>query len=372
VSVEKEVFDMMRKKMGEANFFTFGIGTSVNRFLIEGMARVGKGEPFVALNQEEGAKLADRFVDYVKAPLLTDIKVRFDGFDAYDVEPESVPDLFANRPLVIMGKYHKADGKIIVTGRTGNSDFKNEARVAAHLDDSRNIALKYLWARERIARLGDYGQVGMNVKEDVTALGLKYGLMTEYTSFVAVDKEVRATGEVVTVKQPLHLPEGVSNYAVGDTASNQAVYKSVAPSASGWGGLGVPAPRMAGKEKKAEAYDMSASVDEAEAPETVSMSSALSSGPIYLADAKLPDGVEINEVEKSVINAVQADLQSYFAKNGLTGLSLELKVKNGKVESVRVVSYKGSAAPQKDIENIMAKVRIGNVTGTMVVEMEVN
>lgn len=81
------------------------------------------------------------------------------------------------------------------------------------------MALKYLWAREKIARLSDYGKAGMNVREDVAyavSLGLKYSLMTEYTSFIAVDKIIRDTGEVVTVEQPLPLPEGVSDLALPD------------------------------------------------------------------------------------------------------------------------------------------------------------
>jgi hypothetical protein len=93
---------------------------------------------------------------------------------------------------------------------------------------------------------------------------------------------------------------------------------------------------------------------------------------IYLSDAKLPDGVDINQVESAILGAVSAELQKYFADNGLTGLRLELKVENGKVKSVKVVSYKGSSANQKDIENIMQKVRIGSVTGTLDITLETN
>jgi hypothetical protein len=287
------------------------------------------------------------------------------------VEPESVPDLFADRPLVIMGKYNKADGRIVVTGRSGNGEFRSETRVAPQMDDSRNKALMYLWARERIARLADYGKVGVNVQADVTALGLKYGLMTEYTSFVAVDKEVRGDGRIVTVKQPLPLPEGVSNYAVGELNVSQSImYKSVAPNGNGFSQAGGLYPRMADKGKKTEHDALALSVDELEASEPAKAQA--SGGPVYLADAKLPDGVDINLVEKAVVNAVQADLQKYFAANNLTGLKLELKVKTGKVESVKVVSTKGGSAPQKAIEDIMAKVRLGSVTGTVVVEMEAN
>ena len=110
VDVEKEAFDLIRKNLNEANFFAFGIGTSVNRYLIEGMARAGMGEPFVVTQQAEAAQAAERFTEYVKNPLLTDIKVDFRGFDAFDVEPLAVPDLFAQRPLILFGKYRARAG----------------------------------------------------------------------------------------------------------------------------------------------------------------------------------------------------------------------------------------------------------------------
>ena len=80
VHVENEVFDLIRQNLGKANLFPFGIGTSVNRHLIEGMARAGMGEPFVVLNQQEAGKQAARFRDYIAKPVLTDIKVDFRRF----------------------------------------------------------------------------------------------------------------------------------------------------------------------------------------------------------------------------------------------------------------------------------------------------
>jgi len=195
VAVEKEAFDLIRENLNKANFFAFGIGSSVNRYLIEGMARAGKGEPFVVTNQGEASQAAKQFAEYIKSPLLTDIEVAFQGFDAYDVEPPLLPDLFAQRPLILFGKYRDARGKTVVRGKTVWGDYKKVIAVSAQLEDAGNAALQYLWARERIARLDDYGKVGAEVKEEVTELGLRYHLMTQYTSFVAVDTIVREKPE---------------------------------------------------------------------------------------------------------------------------------------------------------------------------------
>jgi Ca-activated chloride channel homolog len=219
VDVEPRVFQLIRDNLGAANLFAFGIGTAVNRHLIEGMARAGMGESFVVLNAGQAAKQAARFRNYIANPVLTDIKVAFKGFQAYDAEPKTVPDLFALRPITILGKYRgNPTGAIVVTGKTAQGAFERTINLTEAKASQDNAALRFLWARQRIMNLVDFASLERNNQEvvkEVTALGLKYSLMTPYTSFVAVDKLKRADGQLVTVKQPLPLPEGVSDLAIG-------------------------------------------------------------------------------------------------------------------------------------------------------------
>lgn len=232
VRVEPELFELVRQHLGEANLFPFGIGTAVNRYLIEGLARAGRGEPFVILKPEEAPRQAERFRRYIETPVLTNIKVSFQGFQAYEVEPASLPDLFALRPLILLGKYRgQPEGSIIITGRTAAGDFRREIKVEPALASADNAALRYLWARERLQRLSDHQRLAREedaakIKE-ITDLGLKYHLMTAYTSFVAVDKVKRADGTWETVKQPLPLPEGVSDLAVGEAGAYRISARSV-------------------------------------------------------------------------------------------------------------------------------------------------
>ncbi|MBU2547244.1 MAG: AgmX/PglI C-terminal domain-containing protein, partial [Proteobacteria bacterium] len=212
-------------RLGEASLFAFGIGRSVNRHLIEGMARSGQGEPFVVLDQAQAPAMAERFRQYVRSPVLTGIRLTFDGFEAEEVEPPAVPDLFAQRPIVVMGKYKgPARGRITVSGRTASGTFEKTMALADGLLSPDNQVLRLLWARHRIMRLSDMNSLAGDDHriEEVTELGLKYGLMTQYTSFVAVDKVRRADGELVTVRQPLPLPSGVSDLAVGDRIKRSA------------------------------------------------------------------------------------------------------------------------------------------------------
>jgi Ca-activated chloride channel family protein len=217
VTVEEEVFDLIRKKIGQANLFAFGIGSSVNRHIIEGMAHVGLGEPYILTRPEAAPSQAERFREMIQSPLLIRIKVEFNGFSVAEVEPGGVPDLFAERPIILFGKWRgQPRGKITFSGLSGEGPFREVIEVKGITPLKSNRALRYLWARHRITILADYNRLRSDDRRsrEITELGLTYNLLTAYTSFVAVDTEIRNPGgTATTVKQPL--PQGVSDYALG-------------------------------------------------------------------------------------------------------------------------------------------------------------
>lgn len=216
---EEEIFQRVRDSLGEADFFSFGIGSSVNRSLMEGIAGVGMGETFIVTGEEEAEETAKRFRTYIEAPVLTDIQVSFEGFDVYDTEPSGVPSLYAQKPVVLFGKWRGApEGTIRVAGRTGDSDYVQEIEVSETESSGENEAIRYLWARKKVEALTAYGYAAADerTKAEITKIGLAHNMVTPYTSFVAVAETVRnPKGESTDVDQPLPLPQGVSNYAVG-------------------------------------------------------------------------------------------------------------------------------------------------------------
>lgn len=232
VTVEEEVFDLIRNNLGNANMFAFGIGSSVNRHIIEGMAHVGMGEPFVITKPGDADAKAARFRTMIASPVLTGVNVKFNGFAAYDVEPLTIPDVLAERPVIIFGKWRgKPQGTIAMSGISGNGRHRETIDVEKFKPLMSNSALRYLWARHRITLLSDYNKLRSNDKriKEVTDLGLKYNLLTAYTSFVAVDSEVRNTGgKPTTVHQPLPMPHGVSDYAVGSAMQKGFAYAPMA------------------------------------------------------------------------------------------------------------------------------------------------
>ncbi len=219
IEADKGAIDLVRAHLGEANVFAFGIGTSVNRYLIEGVAKAGQGEPAVVMDPKDAPEAATRFREYIGAPVLTKIKVKYDGFDATDVEPQSIPDVFAERPIVVHGKWRGAPkGTITVEGTSGKGAYAQRFDVSRSTSLAENRALRYLWARQRIADLSDFGfgEPDDATKKAVTALGLRYSLLTPFTSFIAASEVVRnPNGGATDVDQALPLPVSVSESAVG-------------------------------------------------------------------------------------------------------------------------------------------------------------
>lgn len=234
---ENDIFDIIRENAENADFFPFGIGKSVNRYLIEGIAKTGQGEPFIVTDETEASETAKQFKTYIQSPVLTDIQVSFDGFDAYDVEPTILPTLYAQKPIVLLGKWRgEPKGTVTITGKTGAGDYTQTISVADMLTPDANTeddhaltasaaavsldsdALSYLWAQKRIEHLTNYGLNKNNpdIKDELTELGLAYSILTPYTSFIAVLDTVRnPDGNATDTDQPLPLPLEVSNFALG-------------------------------------------------------------------------------------------------------------------------------------------------------------
>jgi Ca-activated chloride channel family protein len=227
VENEVETFDYVSENLNKVNIFGFGIGKSVNRFYIDGLAKVGMGESFFALDQSSGDSLITEFIKYTNSPIMKDITIDYGDFWASETFPEKIPDLFAERPIIVIGKWKKPiKGTIKVSGTTPNEKLKTLIPLDKFGSLYSGDGLKYLWARKKVELYSDLATFAKkdSYKEELTDLGLKYSLLTEYTSFVAVDSNIRnQTGEVITVDQQVPVPEGVDNsviYNIGSTVTD--------------------------------------------------------------------------------------------------------------------------------------------------------
>ncbi|MEI6091760.1 MAG: VIT domain-containing protein [bacterium] len=222
IDFESKAFKLIRDNLNKSNVFTFGIGTQMNKLTIEGMAKAGMGLSFELDRVEDAEYQSERFVKYISTPILADIKVTYDGFGVSKVEPTSVPDLFPDRPIVIYGKWDgNLQGGIKIEAINGQEKIFVDLPVKKFGEMVQGDALKQLWARKQIELLSDYQSFGEEGKyqKEITDLGLKYNLMTAYTSFIAVDNEVvpkmyKTAEEIRMVSSP-----------ITEKADDQVMYK---------------------------------------------------------------------------------------------------------------------------------------------------
>jgi len=206
-------------KHPNARVFAFGIGSSVNRFLLDRMSDYGRGEvEYVALT-DDGSAAARRFYERVRNPLLTDISIDWNGLPVADLYPQRIPDLFGAKPVVVTGRYTASgQGVIRLRGKLGGQPFVREIAVNLPESETRNEVLAPLWARARVEDLMSQDYEGAQnhaqkpeLKETIINLGLEYRLMTQYTSFVAVEEMiVTDNGQPRRIDVPVEVPEGVN------------------------------------------------------------------------------------------------------------------------------------------------------------------
>nr|HQU83155.1 TonB family protein [Pyrinomonadaceae bacterium] len=218
VGNEGEIISEIQKHKN-ARVFSFGIGSSVNRFLLDKMAEEGNGEVEYVSLSDDGTKAAKKFYERVRTPLLTDISIDWNGLPVADVYPNRISDLFSAKPVILHGRYTKAaSGTIKLKGKIAGQDYVREISVNLPETENANDVLATLWARTRIDELTkkDYsgvqnGNADAEIRQTITNLGLEYRLLTQFTSFVAVEERiVNQNGQPIRVDVPVNIPEGVN------------------------------------------------------------------------------------------------------------------------------------------------------------------
>ena len=207
------------QKHPNARVFAFGIGSSVNRFLIEGMAKAGRGASEVVTLDEKAGPAAHRLYQRLRSPLLTDVSIDWGGLPVTEVYPQRLPDLFSGQPLVVSGRYSAAaNGTIRIRGKRAGENFVREIPVRLSGNAGKYSIQPSFWARRKIEDLMSQDWAGLQsgtmkpaLQKEITQLGLDYRLMTQFTSFVAVEEQVvTKDGKPVRVEVPVEMPEGVS------------------------------------------------------------------------------------------------------------------------------------------------------------------
>jgi Ca-activated chloride channel homolog len=218
VGDEERILAFVKRERGDARFFAFGIGSSVNRYLIDGIGRVGGGRAMVVLPRDAGAaeRAADRFFERIDAPVLVDAAIDWNGLPVADVYPETLGDLFTGSAFNVVARFTRsASGKAYLTGRLGTSAVRIPIRLELPERSVEHPELAPVWARYKIADLSEAMLTAdqaraTEIKTAITDLAMEFRLASQLTSFVAVDEsEVHGDGRPKRVEEPLPMPQDV-------------------------------------------------------------------------------------------------------------------------------------------------------------------
>jgi Ca-activated chloride channel family protein len=243
---ETEILSEIEQRLGNARLFSFGVGSSTNRYLLNRIAKVGRGHVQYIRQDENPTEQVKAFYDRIRNPVLTDIELDWDGIELLDVYPDPIPDLFSAQPLVLVGRYDTpGKGSLTVSGKVRGQEYSRKLSLTLPEVEKEHDALASLWARTVIEDLESrrYRDSDPDITERITELALEHRLMTRETSFVAVEERIvtDGSGAPKRVRVPLETPEGVSHSAIfGETSDDRGMGAMI-------GSRGAPLRRSSGR-----------------------------------------------------------------------------------------------------------------------------
>ena len=211
---EEQIFAALRHDLGGARLYTVAIGSAPNLFLATKMAQYGRGTFTHVADIQEIQSQMTRLFESIESPVLTDLKLSFEGVEVANVYPAIPPDLFRQQPLLIFGNISKGGvGKLRLTAREGNDLYETSIAFDAS-KATFHPGITTLWARQCVEELMDHwresdenGQA--EIRASVIAHAIRYRLVTRFTSLVAVEEAVVNAGrQSKTVPVPTELPAG--------------------------------------------------------------------------------------------------------------------------------------------------------------------
>jgi len=210
---ETEILAAIHDRLGPSRIFSFGIGSSVNRYLLDNMAKLGCGAVAYLGPRDDAAQIMDTFIQRISHPALTDIQIDWGGLNVAEVFPRELPDLFVGRPVILTGRLRGGQDTVVrVTGRAGGEQTTLQIPVQVADSTATHKGLPSVWARMKIADLAEHSVYDPDpeLPDQIKQVALDYGLMSAFTAFVAVDSTRRTEGaEGTTVPVAVPVPEGV-------------------------------------------------------------------------------------------------------------------------------------------------------------------
>ncbi len=178
---------------GRSRIFTFGVGDELNARLLDRLAADGNGVSDFARDGKEFEMKVSTFYDKISHPVLADLSLDLKAIAAYDVYPKKLPDLFKGGQLVVVGRYREpGEGKVKLAGYVDGARKEFEYATVAPKESTTESFIPRLWAIRKVGYLLEEIRLGgerPELKQEVIALGKKFGIVTPYTSYLVVEDE---------------------------------------------------------------------------------------------------------------------------------------------------------------------------------------
>jgi len=387
---DREIIAAVQKKLKPGNrLYSFGVGSSTNRFLLNRLAEVGRGTAQMVRQNENPAPVVERFFRQINRPVLTDVQLDWLGEGPQpDLYPQALPDLFAQQPLVVYGRTEDAAaGQLQVSGRLANGQ-RYEQLLDVDFDraqtQEQNPAIAQLWGRARIKDLMTdlYSNETTEGVEAVTTTALAYRLLSQYTAFVAVSEEVRVDpdGTRRTVQVPVELPEGVSYegifgsdsdevaalmpQALSRTLSSSSLPRRVASNKSGM-------PRLAsGSSPHASSPGRSVSAAAGQpkpVPQPESTAASSSADQTATAPAKRWSVVQADGLDAAAIASLEQHLNRVSIASATRNQQLvfELQFRNGRAQLVLLDTQASTVTDSRTLAPIRQQLKTWSAPATL-------
>jgi Ca-activated chloride channel family protein len=220
---ENQVIAEVAKARGDIRFVCVGVGSAPNRYLIDGVAKAGGGAAaYVGLN-DDPSQATTQYLEQISHPALTDLAIDYGGMSVCDVYPKRLGDLYLGRPVIVTGRCRGTPSRAItVSGIVAGQVLSYPVAMVENppadgpagswrLDTTK--ALPPIWARLKISYLCDQsactGDPDGELLGQIKSTAIAYGLMSDFTAFIAVDSTRRTQGRSgTTVNVPVPVPEG--------------------------------------------------------------------------------------------------------------------------------------------------------------------
>ncbi len=214
-----------RKEMAEAatRVFIFGVGYDVDTHFLDKMSLQNGGiATYVRPSESIEAKVSS-FYAKISRPMLTELNLEFGEIKTHDFFPRELPDLFHGSQIVLLGRYDKAttgEGKIVLSGQTPDGSQEYEIAASFPTQATAREYIPVLWASRKIGWLLDEIRLKGEEKElvdEVIRLGSEYGILTEYTAFLAEEEGA------VTVEEAIERAAGAAGAGRGVRLGGYAI-----------------------------------------------------------------------------------------------------------------------------------------------------